>query len=144
MASSMAYIHVAIPLNISTFASQIDIFETYLNKLTSLTTSSDKQVTFTKAIRDLASFAATRLHHLRTSLRFVDTILPEDTSATLPARSKRFLPLIFPSLMGAIHESLKLQRAQSLENDFFFPNGSIKNASHVPQDLLLHSRQKRF
>jgi hypothetical protein len=50
MASSMAYLHVAIPLNISTFEQQISIFHTYLTKLTEVTTPIPKQVPFTKAI----------------------------------------------------------------------------------------------
>ncbi len=39
MASSMAYLHVAIPLNISTFEQQISIFHTYLTTLTEATTA---------------------------------------------------------------------------------------------------------
>jgi hypothetical protein len=125
MASSMAYLHVAIPLNISTFEQQISIFHTYLNKLTEVTTPMAKQVPFTKAIRDLASFAKSRLSTLQTSLRFVDTILPEDTSQSAQSRNKRFIG-ITPLMIYTLIQDLRYKQQQSYEGDLFFPNGTFK------------------
>jgi hypothetical protein len=88
----MAYIHVAIQLNLSTFEHQLQIFDSYLTELAAVTTANRTEVTFTKAIRDLATFAKTRLEYLRFSVRFIDTILPEDTSQS-KIRHKRSLPI---------------------------------------------------
>ena len=48
--SSLAYLSIAIPLNISSFKQQIQIFNSYLTKLTETTIASTKQVTLTKTI----------------------------------------------------------------------------------------------
>ena len=121
----MAYLHVAIPLNISTFEQQISIFHTYLNKLTEITTPAAKQVPFTKAIRDLAAFAKSRLSTLQTSLRFVDTILPEDTSQSAQARNKRFIG-VTPLMIYTLIQDLRYKQQQSYDGDLFFPNGTFK------------------
>jgi hypothetical protein len=57
MASSLAYIHVAIPFNTSTYQHQISLFQSFLMDFTSKTTAQPTQVSFTRAIRDLAMFA---------------------------------------------------------------------------------------
>lgn len=64
MASSLGYIHVAIPLNISTYQHQITLFHNFLADFSSKTTSNPTQVSFTKAIRDLATFARKRVDKL--------------------------------------------------------------------------------
>jgi hypothetical protein len=119
MASSMAYLHVAIPLNISTFEQQISIFHTYLTTLTEATTASAKQVPFTKAIRDLAAFAKSRLSTLHTSLRFIDTILPEDTLHSVKSHNKRFVGII-PLMLYTLIKDIAKQQA-SYDRDLFFP-----------------------
>jgi len=167
MASSMAYLHVAIPLNISTFEQQIAIFHTYLNKLTEITTPAAKQVPFTKAIRDLAAFAKSRLSTLQTSLRFVDTILPEDTSQSAQARNKRFIG-VTPLMIYTLIQDLRYKQQQSYDGDLFFPNGTFKfenssdpllrpqrsvpptlpffttNTTSRPPPQPNHNRQKRY
>lgn len=130
MASSMAYIHVAIPLNLSTFEHQLQIFDSYLTELASVTTANRTEVTFTKAIRDLATFAKTRLEYLRTSVRFIDTILPEDTSQS-KIRNKRSLPITALTIYLAMKDLLH-KYEQSKEGDLFFPNGTLKNNSFNP------------
>ena len=138
MASSMAYLHVAIPLNISTFEQQISIFHSYLTTLTEATTASAKQVPFTKAIRDLAAFAKSRLTTLHTSLRFVDTILPEDTSQSVRSRNKRFSGVI-PLMLWLLTEDIKAKQQASYDGDLFFPNGTLKSEN----DTLLQTRRRR-
>ncbi|MGV0986795.1 MAG: hypothetical protein ACOYB2_19790, partial [Limnohabitans sp.] len=90
MASSMTYIHVAIPLNITTFQHQIDLFHTYLTNFKALTTNESHQVIFTKTIRDLARFATDRLDILKDRLTYIDHVLPGLTD-NIPTRQKRFL-----------------------------------------------------
>jgi hypothetical protein len=92
MASSLGYIHVAIPLNISTYQHQITLFHNFLADFSSKTTSNPTQVSFTKAIRDLATFARKRVDKLVEQLRFIDVVLPEDDLTNLHhPRQKRFL-----------------------------------------------------
>jgi hypothetical protein len=52
MASQMMYIHVNLPLNISTLYDQANLFESYLLTLKNSTTLNIKRIPFTKAARD--------------------------------------------------------------------------------------------
>ena len=112
MAASMAYIHVAIPLNISTYQHQVNLFDSFLQNLSTKTTSNPQAVTFTKTIRDLATFAFRRLDKLAEKLRFIDIVLPEDDLSQTPDhRQKRFLdalilPLIKPDVWARANESI--------------------------------------
>jgi hypothetical protein len=56
MASSMAYIHAAIPLNISTYQNHLSLFATTLNKITN--TLSNTNTPVIKSIKDMALFVA--------------------------------------------------------------------------------------
>ena len=115
MAASMAYIHVAIPLNITTYQHQVSLFETFLSNLSSKTTGTAQEVSFTKAIRDLATFAYKRLHKLTEKLRFVDIVLPEDDFTQPPnPRQKRFLSWL---AMPAIRRRLWRQANISINGD---------------------------
>ena len=140
----MAYIHVAIPLNISTFEIQIEMFDHYLTQLLLSSAAPHHLPSFVKSVRDIATFAQSRLHHLQTSIRFVDTILPEDTSPSAQDRTRRFIPMLLPvvaTLIADINEKARLSR----EGDLFYPNGTLKNTSYVPAEFLeVQSRQKRF
>jgi hypothetical protein len=51
MAASMTYIHIAIPLNISTFGDQISLFQYYLDHhFLPMTTNDNNAILFTKTI----------------------------------------------------------------------------------------------
>ena len=52
LATQMKYVHVLIPLNITTFFTQAQILQTSFQNLTSITTADKRRVSFTKAIRD--------------------------------------------------------------------------------------------
>jgi len=93
MASSMTYIHIAIPLNISTFEHQINVFSSYLENFINLKTDKKHQILFTKTIRDLATFADSRLLKLAEKVKYIDHILPSDT-AKISSRQKRFFLLV--------------------------------------------------
>ena len=71
MASSMTYIHIAIPLNISTFEHQINVFSSYLENFINLKTDKKNQILFTKTIRDLATFADSRLLMLAEKVKYI-------------------------------------------------------------------------
>ena len=89
MASSMTYIHIAIPLNISTFTHQINVFNSYLENFINIKTNKQDQILLTKAIRDLANFADSRLLTLAEKVKYIDHLLPKDTSG-FANRQKRF------------------------------------------------------
>jgi hypothetical protein len=87
MAASMTYIHVAIPLNISTFEDQISLFQYYLDHhFLTMTTNDSNAILFTKTIRDLAHFASLRLQYLADKVKYIDHLLPDDSD---PLRQKR-------------------------------------------------------
>ena len=118
MAASTAYIHVAIPLNISTYQHQVTIFENFLQSLTTKTTDDPHTVSFTKAIRDLATFAFKRLDKLAEKLRFIDIVLTEDTfEADLNPRQKRFFEEAFCPSCG-VASGYRYANASILADDF--------------------------
>ena len=120
MAASMAYIHVAIPLNISTYQHQVQLFDTFLSNLSFKTTGTAQEVSFTKAIRDLATFAFKRLHKLTEKLRFIDIVLPEDDfTQPLNPRQKRFLSWLD---MPGIRRRLWCRANNSINGDEYDSN----------------------
>jgi len=62
----MAFIHAAIPLNISTYQQHISLLHSTLQKLTE--TPSNPQQPLTKAIKEMACFADKRLNKLATKI----------------------------------------------------------------------------
>ena len=89
MAASMTYIHVAIPLNISTFEDQISLFQYYLDHhFLTMTTNDSNAILFTKTIRDLAHFASLRLQYLADKVKYIDHLLPDESDSL--GRQKRF------------------------------------------------------
>ena len=145
MASSLGYIHVAIPLNISTYQHQITLFHDFLADFSSKTTSNPTQVSFTKAIRDLATFARKRVDKLVEQLRFIDVVLPEDDLTNLHhPRQKRFLW----GVLGVMLPTIMRQKALAeRELDLFHENCTLKDPSvsfeNVTKILTHLDRKKR-
>ena len=110
MSTGITYINVAIPLNISIFATQIGLFDSFLTNLitayTNTTNNSSSKldiinaqnmVTLTKAI---THYARQRLYTLQHQLQSIDNLLPQDESFEKSnVRHKRFLEILFPVLM---------------------------------------------
>ena len=128
MASSMAYIHAAIPLNISTYQHHMSLFADTLIKITN-TPATTKQPVI-KSIKEMALFAAKRLNKLASKLRTIDNVLPnDDFSHTLNSRQKRFLDVLFlPSIEAKTHRL----RNESLEGDLFDSDCNLKNLTRPP------------
>jgi phage baseplate assembly protein W len=83
MASGMAHIHVAIPLNLSTFAGQALVLEDYLSKLSRAVGEDDEQTKiFMQSIREISKFALTRLQRIKAAITHLDVILPVDGDLT--------------------------------------------------------------
>ena len=97
----MAYIHVAIPLNISKYQHQCTLFDSYLQSFAAKTTDNPQHVFFSKGIRDLATFAYKRLDKLIDQICFIDIILPpDDFTQSLHDRHKRFLDEVLMPLLS--------------------------------------------
>ena len=109
----MTYIHIAIPLNVTTLKHQLNLFNSYLQHFLTLKTNQTTEILFMKTIRDLAHFAESRLLHIATKINYIDHLLPTD-SAQLSPRHKRFF-MIAPFIM--CKEDLDYCRKQSVEDD---------------------------
>ena len=129
MAAAMSYIHVAIPLNISTYQHQCTLFDSYLKSFASKTTNDPLHVSFTKSIRDLATFAYKRLDKLIDRLRFIDVVLPsDDLTQPLNDRQKRFLDLLLVPILR-LDGTLAKWEKQSVDGDLFDNDCNVKNTS---------------
>jgi len=128
MASSMAYIHAAIPLNISTYQNHLSLFASTLNQITN--TPSNKNTPVIKSIKDMALFAAKRLNKLATKLRTIDNILPnDDFSQSLNSRQKRFIDFLF---VPSFEQATRKMCNASLDGDLFDKNCNLKNLTAPP------------
>ena len=91
MASGMAYVHVAIPLNLSTFETQAAILEDYLFKLSRVVDSDNAEKNnFLQNVWEIANFAQVKLERLKNRMLHLDQILPFDGDLT-QQRQKRTL-----------------------------------------------------
>ncbi len=89
MASQMMYIHVNLPLNISTLYDQANLFESYLLTLKNSTTSNIKRIPFTKAARDTGEYALKRLERIMNKLKQIDDNLPHQEGAQVREERRR-------------------------------------------------------
>ena len=89
MASQMMYIHVNLPLNISTLYDQANLFESYLLTLKHSTTSEIKRIPFTKAARDTGGYALKRLERIMNKLKQIDDNLPHHEEAQVREERQR-------------------------------------------------------
>jgi len=90
MAAGMANIHVAIPVNLTTFKRQASVLSEYLRKLTKVVDDGkEHKEIFMQTIRELAKFAEVRLAHIRKRIDHLDIILPFDGDLTEGQRHRR-------------------------------------------------------
>ena len=78
LASNLKYIHVAIPLNISTFYDQGAILEHYLKDLAKTVTTVIPRIPFTKAARDTGVWGLRKLSKIMEQVQNLDYILPHN------------------------------------------------------------------
>lgn len=88
----MSYLHVGIPLNLTSVQHHITAFQSYLSQFTSLKTNHTNKILFARVISELSAFANTRLNEYQTKLKFLDHVLPADNSP--PSRHKRFFDIV--------------------------------------------------
>ncbi len=78
LATQMKYVHVLIPLNITTFFTQAQILQTSFQNLTSITTADKRRVSFTKAIRDAGTYGMKKLTTIMDQIKNLDNNLPHN------------------------------------------------------------------
>ncbi len=83
MASQMMYIHVNLPLNISTLYDQANLFESYLLTLKNSTTSDIKRIPFIKAARDTGEYGLKLLERIMKKLKQIDDNLSHQEGANV-------------------------------------------------------------
>ena len=72
MAADLSYIHVTLPLNISTLYQQAEVFESYLTDLANFTTDKMNRIPFAKAVRDAGQIGLRSLNRIVTNLQDID------------------------------------------------------------------------
>ena len=135
LASEMSYIHLAIPVNLSTIEHSINTFNNYLQTFSNLKTDHSNKLHFARLISELATFASSELTKLSGKLHFMDHLLPEDTSAST-SRHKRFVDFIlFEDCKNQDH--LVRVRYQNCREHFYF----TKNQLTLCQAQLSHFKE---
>ena len=121
----MSYIHIAIPVNLSSIQHHISLFHTYLDTFTSLhTTHSDKQQ-FARVISELATLAQNKLSKSSDRLRFLDHVLPEDQPEDPEYHSihKRFVDGILLEVCKDTSHHVRVELKNCEEHLTFTNNG---------------------
>ena len=149
IATSMSYLHIGIPVNLTSIQHHITAFSSYLTRFTSLKTDHPNKLQFQRVITELATFAKRKLDKLSDKLRFIDHVLPEDP--TPPARNKRFIDTILLEIckkddhqvrvaLGTCKQNLILFIAQ--EQSCLFQLKSATN-SLIPEHSYLYEPSLR-
>ena len=90
----MTYIHVAIPLNISSFSAQLDLLKSHLALMHDSLNNRNK-IGISLHVGKLLTIAQPKLYRLIDKIHFIDHILPDDSlQITVSKRIKRFYPLM--------------------------------------------------
>ena len=84
MAPQLMYVHVLLPLNITSLYQQAEVYKAYLTKLSSTKTSDYKRIPFTKAARDTGLYGIRKINRIMQKLKNLDLNLPH-----LEAKQKR-------------------------------------------------------
>ena len=83
IATSMSYLHIGIPVNLTSIQHHITAFSSYLTRFSSLQTDHPNKLQFQRVITELAGFAKRKIDKLSTKLAFIDHVLPEDPTPLL-------------------------------------------------------------
>ena len=161
MAAGMAHIHVAIPLNLTTFTDQADILHDYLSKLSKVVDpdNSEKE-SFMQNIREIAVFGSTRLNRIRKQILHLDIILPVDGDLT-NGRKRRTVDvdidedeeILYENFLevhktvvihDCIHINTLFQEPESLKRNFTLRTQErIREVLHYHSTLKHHSNKTR-
>ncbi len=98
----MSYIHVAIPVNLTSIQQQINAF-------TNMSTSHSNELHFTRVINELATFAQKDVIGFTNRLQMLDHVLPVDNKHNC---NKCFLDLILMEVCSNQLHLLKVEHGQ--------------------------------
>jgi len=135
VASSMAYIHVGLPLNLTTLQDQTIVISRYMEQISNITLNSSRP-TFARVLKDLCRNLDLKLQRVAQKMYKIEALLPQDESHReqfgeyeASTRSKRFvfLPAFLveqghhAATKAALHDVLKSndklrERVRELEN----------------------------
>lgn len=97
VASSMAYIHVGLPLNLTTLQDQTIVIARYMDTISNITLNSSRP-TFARVLKDLCRNLDLKLQRVVQKMYKIEALLPQDESHReqfseyeASARSKRFV-----------------------------------------------------
>ena len=117
MAPQMMYVHVFIPLNITTLYQQADIYKTYLLQLANSTTTDYNRIPFTKAARDTGLYGLSKINRIIQKLKNLDLNLPH-----VDSRQKREAQALQNDLVKQYqqHSNAAIQGVQLTHFEFKF------------------------
>ena len=112
LAASMSYLHVGIPVNLSSVQHHISAYNSYLQTFSSLTTSHPDKQQFARLLQELSAFASEEMTELNHDLRFLDHILPEDNTPPPPhPRHKRFVDYVMLELCKKDFHNVRVEQS---------------------------------
>ena len=142
MAAGMAHIHVAIPLNLTTFTDQADILAEYLLKLSKVIDpdNPDKE-SFMQNIREIAVFGSTRLNRIRKQILHLDIILPVDGDLT-NGRNKRTVDVDIDEDEEILIEKFLEVHKTVIVHDSIHIDTIIREPTMLKQNFTLRTQQR--
>ena len=136
MAADLSYVHVTLPLNISTLYQQAEVFKSYLTDLANFTTDKMHRIPFAKAVRDAGQIGLRSLDRIVTNLQDIDYNLVHSQDKR---RKKR--ELIYDALIKAIRdgEQLRAQRKDWAQRAIWKKQYSQEDLDNYETKLYINS-----
>ena len=140
MAAGMAHIHVAIPLNLTTFTDQADILADYLSKLSKVVDPDNpEKESFMQNIREIAVFGSTRLNRIRKQILHLDIILPVDGDLTTNGRNRRTVETDFDEDEEIIYEKYSEVHKTVIRDNSIHINSLFQDPSSLKNNFTLRT-----
>ena len=118
MVSNLGFLHVLIPINISTLHDQAMLLAYNLHNLTVSANDSTPTATLRKVLIDIVNIQIIQLNEVISELITVDSLLPETDDAKIrPRRNKRFIFLPPLIAVGIEYDKMK-RRYYNLADDY--------------------------
>ena len=130
MAPQMMYVHVLIPLNITTLYQQAELYRTYLLQLANSSTTVHNRIPITQAARDSGSYGLRRINRIIQKLKNLDLNLPH-----VDSRQKREAQALQTDLIQQYHLAISV-----LE---YLEQKECSNSTSI-EDHYIHNRDKRY
>ena len=140
MAAGMAHIHVAIPLNLTTFTDQADILSDYLSKLSRVADPDNpEKESFMQNIREIAVFGSTRLNRIRKQILHLDIILPVDGDLTNNGRNRRTVETDFDEDEEIVYEKYSEVHRSVITDNYVHINSLFQDPTMLKHNFTLRT-----